>query len=386
MATRRRAAGAILRNGQASTEVLNRRALNRALLSRQMLLRRVELPADGAIERLVGMQAQAPSAPYVGLWTRLESFQPDELVSLMNSREAVRVPLMRATIHLVTARDSLALRPLMQPVLESRFYGGSPFIRHLEGMDMPALLSAGRSLVEEQPRTRASLGGLLREKWPARDATSLAYAITHLVPLVQVPPRGIWGKSGQATWTTVEAWLGRPLDANPSLEAMVLRYLAAFGPATVKDIQGWCWLTHLREVVDRLRPQLRTYRDEQGRELLDLPDAPRPDPDTPAPPRFLPEYDNVLLSHADRSRIMDPGRRVPLLPGNGAVSGTVLVDGFFAGTWQIKRQESTAAVLIAPFAPVTAEERHALCDEGARLLAFVVPDAQTHDVRFVTGE
>lgn len=387
MATRRRATAATGRgSSSASSAVLSPRALNRAVLARQMLLRRERTSAAEAIARLVGMQAQAPNAPYVGLWTRLEGFNPNELAALMSSRETVRAPLMRTTIHLVTAHDCLALRPLIQPVFESRFYGGSPFIRHLRGLDMPALLSAGRALLDEQPRTRVQLGALLQRRWPDRDAMSLAYAITHLVPLVQVPPRGLWGQSGPPAWTTVEAWLGRLLDPNPSLETMVLRYLAAFGPATVNDIQTWCWLTRLREVVERLRPQLRTFRDERGHELFDLPDAPRPAPDTPAPPRFLPEYDNVLLSHADRTRIMSPDRRIPLLPGNGAASGTVLVDGFFEGTWQIKRQKGAAVLHIAPFAPLSTAERDAMTDEGTRLLAFAAADAETHDVRVVTGE
>jgi hypothetical protein len=361
--------------GSGPGDVLSLRTLNRALLERQMLLRRWKLPAAEAIEHLVGMQAQVPNSPYVGLWTRLEGFRPDELARLITERRVVRTPLMRATIHLVTARDCLALRPLVQPVLVRSFSG--TFGQNLAGVDIETLVAAGRALVEEQPRTRAELGPLLKERWPDRDATSLAHAISYLIPLVQVPPRGIWGASGQATWTTAEAWLGRPLEPDPSLDEMVMRYLAAFGPATVRDIQTWSGLTRLREVTERLRPRLRTFRDEHGKELLDLPDAPRPDLDTPAPPRFLPEYDNVLLSHADRTRIIAYDHRERVF-----TKGAALVDGFVRGTWKITRRRGTATLLIEPFELLPEKDRDALAEEGWRLVRFVGEGAEAFEVRF----
>ncbi len=361
--------------------LLTQRALNRATLARQFLLERQHLPALATIEHLVGMQAQAPNSPYVGLWTRLVGFQHAELAQLITDREAVRVTLMRGTIHLVSASDCLALRPLMQPMLD-RLFSSSPFQRNMAGVDTAALFEVGRALLVQQPRSRAELNPLLAERWPEYDAESLAYALSYLLPLVQVPPRGIWGSSGPAAWTTVEAWLGRDLDPAPSLSSMVLRYLAAFGPASIKDIQAWSGLTRLREVVEPLRPQLQSFRDEQGAELFDLPDAPRPDPETPAPPRFLPEYDNILLSHADRSRVISDGRNPPLYPGNGGVLGTILLDGFFRATWKITRQHDSATLTVEPFAPLSAADRDALAEEGARLLAFVASDAQVHDVQF----
>src|SRR5918997_344682 len=343
---------AIARSEDTSDNVLGRRTLNRATLERQMLLRRQKLPAAEAIEHLVGIQAQAPNPPYVGLWTRVEGFHPDELARLILGRRAVRIALMRNTVHLVTARDCLTLRPLVHPVFGRDLYANRSHRAGIEGVDIEALVAAGRALLEERPRTAKELGMLLQERWPDRDPASLARAIRHLVPLVQVPPRGIWGKNGQAAHTTAEAWLGRPLDPDPSLDEMVVRYLGAFGPATVKDVQTWSGLTRLREVTDRLRSRLRTFRDEQGNELFDLPDAPRPDPDTPSPPRFLPEFDNLILSHADRTRIIADDYRKTIASKNGMVPSTVLVDGFVRGTWKTERtRHGNAALVIEPFEP-----------------------------------
>ncbi|HYZ10338.1 MAG TPA: winged helix DNA-binding domain-containing protein [Actinomycetota bacterium] len=358
---------------------LSRRALNRALLARQMLLRRRRLPAAEAVEHLVGMQAQVPTSPYVGLWSRLSRFRPDQLVRLLTDRRVVRTPLMRTTLHLVTDRDCLALRPAIQPVLVGRFQT-SQFARNLAGMDLDTVLAVGRRLLEDRPRTTAELGKLLGERWPDRDAQSLAYAVRFLVPLVQLPPRGIWGASGQATWATAETWLGRRMASKTALDRLVLRYLAAFGPAMVRDIQAWCWLTRLREVVERLRPQLRTFSDEAGNELFDLPDAPRTSPDAPAPPRFLPEYDNLLLSHADRTRVVADEHR-----GRIFTRGSVLVDGFGRGTWTIERRAGSTLLHVETFEPITRADRAAVADEGARLLAFAAQDARDPDVRFTVA-
>jgi hypothetical protein len=368
--------------GPSSGDRLTLRAINRATLDRQMFLRRHTASAAHTLEHLVGMQAQAPHAPYVGLWTRLHGFTHAELADMVADRRAVRVPLMRTTIHLVTARDCLALRPVVQPVLERGFYTGSPFGRTLAGMDVEAVLAVGRRLLEEAPRSTAQMGTLLHAHWPDRDAASLAHAVRYLVPLVQLPPRGIWGAGGAATWTTVEGWLGRPIDTHSSPDALVLRYLAAFGPATVQDVRAWSWLTGLTGVMERLRPQLQTFRDEQGRELFDLPNAPRPDPQTPAPPRFLPAYDNLLVSYADRSRFMAPHRKPPLFPGNGGDIGSVLVDGWFCGTWKVVHHGDTAALRIELFEKISAADRGALEEEGMRLLAFVAGDAGEYDIEF----
>jgi hypothetical protein len=367
--------------------VLSPRALNRATLGRQMLLRRRRLSALEAIERLVGMQAQAPNPPYVGLWTRLEGFHPDELARLILDRRAVRVALMRNTVHLVSARDCLTLRHLVQSVIDRGLYANRAHRAGVEGVDIEALSAAGRALLEEKPRTAKELGVLLRERWPGRDPSCLARTIRHLLPLVQVPPRGVWGKSGQTTHTTAEAWLGRPLDLDPSLDEMVLRYFGALGPATVKDVQTWSGLTRLGEVVDRLRPRLLSFRDERGRELFDLPAAPRSDPNAPAPPRFLPNFDNLILSHADRTRVIADEYRNAIASRNGMVPATFLVDGFVRGTWKTERTRGRATLLIEPFEPLAKKDRDALAEEGEWLIRFMAKPggAEAFEVRFAAS-
>ena len=361
-------------------DVLDRRALNRALLERQLLSRRRRVPVADAVHRLVGMQGQNPLDPYVGLWSRLQRFRPERLSRLLEDRAAVRMPLMRATIHLVTAEDGLRLRPLVQPVLERTFLTGSPFGRALEGIDLEEVTAAGRALMEERPRTRADLRRLLGQRWPDRDPGALAQAVTYLVPVVQVPPRGLWGRSGQATWTTVESWPGRSPEPSSGPDWMILRYLAALGPATVADVQAWSGLTRLNEVVERLRPRLRAFADEHGRELFDVPRASLPDPDTPAPPRFLPVYDNVYLGHADRSRIVDDADRRRMLADN-VVGSPVLVDGFIRATWRLNRDGEAATLLIEPLRRLSRSEAAALTDEGDRLLEFLAAEAASRQVR-----
>ena len=358
--------------------VIEQRALNRALLERQLLLGRQSIGVTEAIDHLVGIQAQAPLAPYVALWSRLSGFRADDLADLMRERRAVRTHVMRATIHLVSAADCLPLRALMQSVMVRRF-GSTPFARNLEGLERGPLLEAGHALLEARPHSRAELGRLLVERWPDRDPESLASAICYLVPAVQVTPRGVWGTSGPIAWATIESWLGKTLPAPPPADEVVLRYLAAFGPASVADIRTWSGLAALAEVTERLRPRLRTFRDATGRELFDLPDAPRPDPDTPAPPRFLPEYDNVLLSHEDRSRINDGAYTMPLYPGNGGVAGHVLVDGFYRGLWKIAREGARASLRITWFGDIPTDLGEVV-SEGRRLLEFAASDAGQHEV------
>jgi Winged helix DNA-binding domain len=368
---------------------LDRRALNRALLARQMLLGRVPAPAPAgradrvlaAVGQLAGLQAQAPFPPYFGLWSRLADFRPAELAGLITSRRVVRIALLRGTIHAVTAADCLAMRPLIQPVLDRGLrtnFGGQ-----LAGVDLASLAAAGRELVEAAPLTFGELGARLAERWPAAAPAALAQGVRAMVPLVQVPPRGIWGKSAAARHTSAEAWLGEPLDQRATPDWLVRRYLAAFGPATARDAQVWSGLAGLAEVVERLRPGLRTFRDEHGRELFDLPEAPRPDPATPAPVRLVAEFDNLVLSHADRGRVISDDDRKKLFSRQNVFPGTLLLDGFAAGLWRLGRAAGAATVTVELFRPLNGRDREAITQEGKRLLDFAAAGTAGHDIKIV---
>jgi len=373
---------------------LSPRALNRAALHRQLLLDRAPLTALQAVGHLAGLQAQAPLAPYVGLWTRLAGFRHEELKELITERAVLRAHLMRNTVHLVDAGDYLRFRPLYQPVLARHLAGN--FGKNLIGVDLAELAAVAADLLGQTPLTRVELGARLAPRWPDHDPASLAYAASHLLPLVQVPPRGLWGEPNhRAAFFLASAWLAdRDSSASPSpplgldptsmmqstmLEQLVLRYLAAYGPASVADAQAWSGLSRLREVTDRLGSRLRAFTGPDGADLLDLPDAPRPDPDVPAPPRFLPEYDNLLLSYAERSRVIPHRRPVPLPPGHGATVGTLLVDGLWQADWKI----SQGVLEIEPFISLGPADRDAVAAEGERLLGFAAPAIAVRDVRFV---
>ncbi len=361
--------------GQRSDPGLDRRTLYRTLLARQHLLERVDRPATEVIEHLVGLQAQEPPDPYVALWSRIADFDPMALSDRIETRAAVRIGLMRTTLHLVTARDARRLYPVMAVVL-ARAWGSSPFAKQLAGLDLEPVLGAARELLDAEPRGPSALGAALAERWPGRDPASLAYAARFLLPLVQVPPRGLWGRASRTTNTTAEAWLRTPMEAGTDPGEVVLRYLAAFGPATVGDLRTWSWLTGLREVVDRLRPGLRTYRDTAGRELFDVPDGPIADPDTPAPIRFLPQYDNLFLSHEDRARVLAEPLTVPDL----IWKGSILIDGFVSGTWRHRLERGAATMAIETVMPISPAQRDELEAEARALLAFLTPTASSRTV------
>jgi hypothetical protein len=289
---------------------------------------------------------------------------------------------MRGTVHLVTAKDCLQFRPLIQPVLDRAIQSIPRFRRAVDGLSLTDIDKAVRAALKKEPLTPSELGARLADKWPERDPEGISYAARNFVPLVQVPPRGVWGSKGKTRYSTVEQWLGRPLDVGAVLDTLVARYLAAYGPAMVKDVQAWSGLTGLREVVDRMSPGLRKFRDENGTELFDLPDAPLPPGDTQVPVRFLPEYDNILLSHADRSRIITPDRFASIFTKNGIVRSTFLVNGFVHGRWRITTTRGAASLLIEPFEPIPGSAGDALQEQGERLLSFVAGGTASREVRF----
>jgi Winged helix DNA-binding domain len=354
--------------GRLSDRILTRRALNRALLARQLLLGRSELSVGRAIEHLIGLQAQATLPPYIGLWSRVQGFDPDELGRMLANREVVRLTLMRGTVHLVTSRDAHVLRPLVQNVVERSHKGA--FGRRMGGATPEKLAAAVEELLAVESLGARELGRRLVALGIGDDPEAIGNAARVYVPLVQVPPRGVWGASGRAFYATLEGWTGRQLRKRPSIDTLVLRYLGAFGPASVMDMQKWSGLTRLKAAFERLRPKLATFREEGGAELFDLPDAPRPDPDRRAPVRFLPEYDNLLLSHDDRSRFVSASDRALLGPGWSVAWGAVLHDGLVRGAWRV--QPDGLAVRHVPLAK---RGLAAIAAEGRRLARFLGTEA-----------
>ena len=346
--------------------VLTRRVLNRTLLVRQRLLERAQMTTMAMVEHLVGLQAQEPQDPYVALWSRIDAFDPTTLSDAIEAREAVRIGLMRTTLHLVSTRDALGLEPIMDGVLR-RVYKSSALAKELGDVEQAPVIEAARELLTARPLTPAALGAALSERFPGTPPSALSLLARYHLPLVQVPPRGLWRQTSRTTNTTLQAWTGGTPTAY-AVEDVVRRYLAAFGPASTADIRTWSWLTGVREIVDRIRSDLRAYRDERGRELLDVADGHIADPDLPAPVRFLPQYDNLFLSHDDRSRI------------NGALTwgldfnwkGVILVDGGINGAWRVRREKGQQPTMTIELGrPLTPPERQDLEGEADRLARFL---------------
>lgn len=331
-----------------SERVLTQRELNRATLARQLLLERKRLSPTAVIERLVGLQAQWPPAPYVGVWTRTTSFRPEALERELAKGRIVKATVMRQTLHLVTRADYALIRAAMS---DMNFPWESAAAKKLAGR-IRALAAAGPVTTAE---ALAQLGVDART-W--RYARSAAHLVHH-------HETALWRARPQGRFVAVdvpEALV--PLEARAE---MLRRYLAAFGPATRQDMVAWSMMNmpKIRASLELL--ELRRFRDESGRELLDVPRGPLPDPRAPAPARFLPKWDNLLLGFRDRTRVMPEAYRKRIIGMNGDVAPTFLVDGTVAGIWRA----DDGRVTVEPFAPLSRAQQREVRDEAERLEAFL---------------
>jgi len=361
------------------TETITLRQLNRTLLSRQMLLERCDIPPLAAIERLAGMQSQIPNPPYIGLWTRLAEFQKVELTALLQSREVVRAPWIRSTLHLVSAPDHQRFQSVIQPALARGLR--SFFGKRARDLDIPRLIEIAIPFLEAETPAIGALRDELQRHFPQHDKQAMAYAVRSFLPLLQVPPSGTWGVGTRATYTSAASWLG---EAQPSdLAGLFRRYLAAFGPASVMDFQTWCGMTSLKAALAPVIKTLVAYRSEDGAQLLDLPELPLLPEDAPTSIRFLPEYDNILIAHKSRARILPEQHRKKVFVSAGRVLGSVLIDGFVGAIWKARREKDRARLSISLFEAADAKCQQAIEAEGMRLLRFIDEDASDCRVEFV---
>ncbi|MEU4190359.1 winged helix DNA-binding domain-containing protein [Kribbella sp. NPDC026611] len=354
---------------------LSAKAVNRATLARQVLLGREEAPVVEVVGRLVGMQGQEAKHPYVGLWSRIEGFEEGELDRAVVAREVVRATLFRGTLHLVTAADYLRFRATVAPVLEA---GLRVLGERGEGLEPEKVVAAAEKLLAKEPLTFTEVRDALQQKFPDVNERALGFCTRMLVPLVMHPSEVRWSWTANSRFTPAEAWLGKKLRKRAELKELVTRYLEAFGPATPADFQTWSGLQKAKPIFDEL--ELETFTDDAGKTLYDVPDAPRPDADTAAPVRFLPEFDNLLLSHAKRERIIADEHKPAVFTKNLRVKATYTVDGFVAGLWTVEKKRGVATLTLTPFGRLTKKTTTELEREGDGLVRFLEPDAKSYEI------
>jgi hypothetical protein len=374
-----------MNDGKSMTDrILTLHELNRMTLTRQFLLERQDLSVTTVVERLVGMQAQMAQPPFVGLWTRIKDFKREDLASQIQNRTIIKASLMRATLHLFTAKDFIAYRKTLQPALSAAASDISS--RRGAEFDVMLVLETACKFIAEKPRTYSEISEMLAARWPDVDIGSMRYTVRTHIPMVHVPVSGGWCYPGKPQFSLAEEWLGKSLDMEDRTQDLVFRYLAAFGPASVIDMQTWSGLPNLKPVFENLRSELTVYRDESKRELFDLPDGKvtfPPDVEPPTAVRFLPEFDNLLLSHSNRRRVLaDVYRSKVFLPGL-RVAATILADGFVAGVWKTTNIKGLAALIIEPFNPLDDSTKTALMEEAENLLRFIETDAKTYQVQII---
>ena len=327
------------------------RDLNRALLARQFLLQREPVPVERVIEHLGGLQAQQSRPLFTGLWSRIEGFEADQLRSLLSSRQVVRATTLRGTLHIHTRADYHAWRPLLQPMLTA---GAQSILKaRLHTFDHAKILDYARECFDRGPRSFNTLREELVAQFPDGDERAMGYFVRMHLPLASVPD----DDNVFEHVTTVEPDTGY-------MNGLITRYLGAFGPATIADFQAWSGVKGAKSSFEAM--DLLTFEDDKRRILHDLPDAPRPSPDTPVPVRLIAEFDNLVLGHADRRRIVTDEYRARIVTKNLLVSGTFLVDGFVAGTWKWDGKK----VKLEPFEPLSTRVMKAVEAEAGRLQAF----------------
>ncbi len=358
--------------------VLDLRALNRATLARQMLLRREKSTVPRAVERLLAIQAQWPKPPFIALHARLEGFAREHLASAAMKSVVVRGTAFRTTIFVMTARDYGAFRGTITPTLERGVKSITGKVVAPE--DHPRIVTKGRAFFAKKPATFDALRDAL--DGPTEVVRRMAYLIRMRLPLLQVPTDVPWGWHAACDFALAESMIDAPIDASPRPEELVLRYLAALGPATVADAQSFTGVTGLKPTFQQLRPRLVSFRSEEGKELFDLPDAPRPDPSTEAPVRFLPDFDNAVMGHLDRRRIIADEDKPFVFREGLVVARTYLVDGRVAGTWRVDATKRRATLVIEPIVAPKTKAKAAIEEEAEGLIRFLEPDARTHDLAF----
>ncbi len=349
---------------------MNDRTLNRTTLARQLLLSRSPMPVADAVGHLVGLQAQFVNAPYLGLWTRLSDFSLDDLTARLADRTVVRSSVLRGTQHLVRGDDYGWLRPLIAPSL-ARGRQAS-FGKQTVGLDLDALVAYATELLSGRTLTRPQLGAALAERWPAYDPLVLGWSAQTLVAVVHPPPSGTWRKGGSTPFTLAADWLGeRPVVHGA--EELVRRYLAAFGPATVADVQQWSGVRGLAEVVERMSLV------SLGNGLLDLPDMTY-ESEVAVPVRFLSDFDNLMIAYADRTRVLPDEYRKRVCVGGAMVLATVLVDGTVRGTWKLVLGKEEATLTVTLFEKLSRVDQAEVEAEGLRLLDFAAADLERRDL------
>ena len=357
------------------------REVNRATLARQMLLGREKSSLTRAVSRLLGLQAQLPRPPVIGLWSRLEGVSRADVLGALSGRSLVRATAMRGTIHLMTAADFVKFRACLQASLDA---GMHAILRDgARKLDLPAL-GASAAAFFRKPHTFEEARAHLASVFPGGDQRAMGYAARMSVPLVQVPGDDRWGFPPQACFVSAEAWLGKPVAPCASPDGLLLRYLEAYGPATLRDAQAWLGLGGLEPALARLGRKVVTLPGPDGKPLYDVPGAPRPDGDTPAPVRFLPEWDSVVVTRADARVVARAHRPRVFLPGL-RVAATVLVDGVAGATWKVAATARKATLQVDSFTRWPASVRREVEEEGSALLRFVEPGAKAYDVQVTTS-